>query len=119
MDAAAELGRNPVSKHQTQPEDGDEQADAGRDCRTRLARPNSQVRTRTEKYSSSLFADHVQDWQPYPVDPYSCYMYDHTKYTGGYGVLQININFKTRTQKKKNTMAAAANIQKIVHSAGR
>ena len=19
-------------------------------------------------------ADHVQDWQPYPVDPYSCYM---------------------------------------------
>ena len=23
-------------------------------------------------------ADHVQDWQPYPVDPYSCYMSDHT-----------------------------------------
>ena len=22
--------------------------------------------------------DHVQDWQPYPVDPYSCYMCDHT-----------------------------------------
>ena len=33
MDAAAELGRNPVSKHQIQPEYGDEQADAGRDCR--------------------------------------------------------------------------------------
>ena len=31
MDAAAELGRNPVSKHQFQPEYGDEQADAGRD----------------------------------------------------------------------------------------
>ena len=31
-DAAAELGRNPVSKHQIQPEYGDEQADAGRDC---------------------------------------------------------------------------------------
>ena len=30
MDAAAELGRNPVSKHQVQPEYGDEQADAGR-----------------------------------------------------------------------------------------
>ena len=29
MDAAAELGRNPVSKHQIQPEYGDEQADAG------------------------------------------------------------------------------------------
>ena len=31
MDAAAELGRNPVSKHQIQSEYGDEQADAGRD----------------------------------------------------------------------------------------
>ena len=31
MDAAAELGRNPVSKHQIQPEYRDEQADAGRD----------------------------------------------------------------------------------------
>ena len=27
MDAAAELGRNPVSKHQIQPEYGDEQAE--------------------------------------------------------------------------------------------
>ena len=31
LDAAEELGRNPVSKHQIQPEYGDEQADAGRD----------------------------------------------------------------------------------------
>ena len=23
-------------------------------------------------------ADHEQDWQSYPVDPYSCYMCDHT-----------------------------------------
>ena len=23
-------------------------------------------------------ADHEQDWQLYPVDPYSCYMCDHT-----------------------------------------
>ena len=29
MDAAAELGRSPVIKHQIQPEYGDEQADAG------------------------------------------------------------------------------------------
>ena len=56
MDAAAELGRNPVSKHQVQSKYGDEQADAGRDCRTHLARPNSQVRTRTGKYSFSLFS---------------------------------------------------------------
>ena len=36
MDAATELGRNSVSKHHIQPEYGDEQADAGRDYRTRL-----------------------------------------------------------------------------------
>ena len=26
----------------------------------------------------SCSADHLQDWQPYPVDPYSCYRCDHT-----------------------------------------
>ena len=41
MDAATELGRNPATKHQIQSENGDEQADAGRDCRPRIARPNS------------------------------------------------------------------------------
>ena len=56
MDAAAELGRNPVSKHQVQPEYGDEQADAGRDCRVCLARPNSLAPTRTGKCSFSLFS---------------------------------------------------------------
>ena len=25
-------------------------------------------------------ADHVQDWQPYPVDPHSFYMCDHRSY---------------------------------------
>ena len=39
-----------VSKHQIQPEYEDEHADAGRDCRTRLARLNSQARTGTGKY---------------------------------------------------------------------
>ena len=57
MDAAAELGKNPVSKYQIQPQYGyDEQADAGRDCQTRLARPNSQARTGTEEYQFSLFS---------------------------------------------------------------
>ena len=50
MAAATELGRNPVRKHQIQPEYGDEQADAGRDGWTRLARPNSQARTGTGEY---------------------------------------------------------------------
>ena len=62
MDAAAKLGRNPVSKHQIQTECGDEQADAGRDCRNRLARPDSQARTRIGKYYFPCSADHEQDW---------------------------------------------------------
>ena len=33
--------------YQIQPEYGDDPADAGRDCRTRLARPNSQAQTGT------------------------------------------------------------------------
>ena len=54
MDATAELGWNLVRKHQIPPGYGDEQADAGRDCGTRLVRPNSQARTRTGKYDFSL-----------------------------------------------------------------
>ena len=52
------------------------QADAGWDHRIRLARPNSQARTRTGKLNIhfSCSADHVQGWQPYPVDPYSNYL---------------------------------------------
>ena len=30
------------------------------------------------KFPCSAGHDIVQDWQPYPVDPYSCYMCDHT-----------------------------------------
>ena len=75
-----ELGKNPVSKHQIQLEYRDEQADARRDCQTRLARPNPQAPImRTEGNNNfTCSADHVQDWQPYPVDPYSCYICDHT-----------------------------------------
>ena len=63
-----------VSKHQIQPEYGDEQADAGRDCRTRLASHNSRARTGTGEKHFSCSADHEQNWQPYTVDPYSCYI---------------------------------------------
>ena len=45
----------------------------------RYARPTSQARTRTQgNIHFSCSADYEQDWQPYPVDPYSCYMCDHT-----------------------------------------
>ena len=74
MDAAAELGRNPVSKHLIQPEYGHEQADAGQDCRTRLETKFSGANGDREIFIFPVSADHKQDWQPYPVDPYSCYM---------------------------------------------
>ena len=75
MDAAAELGRNPVSNHQIQPECGDEQAAAGRDSAEPVSRDEI---LRHERGQGNIYfprsADHEQDWQPHPVDPYSCYI---------------------------------------------
>ena len=55
------------------------QADTGRDGRTRLARP---ILRREQGQGKNRFlpssADHVQEWQPYPVDPYSAICDDHT-----------------------------------------
>ena len=51
-DGTSKLGRNLVNKHQIQPEYGDEQADAGRDCRTRLARPISQAGANADRETS-------------------------------------------------------------------
>ena len=74
MDATAELGSNLVSKHQVQPEHGDEQADANE-----TAEPVSRDQIfRRERGQGNIYfpcsAEHVQDWQPYPVDPYYSYM---------------------------------------------
>ena len=51
VDAVAESGRNPVSKHQI-----DDRADAGRDGRTRIARPNYQAGTGIGKILFFLFS---------------------------------------------------------------
>ena len=54
VDAVAEIGKNPASKHQIQES---EQADAGRDGRTCLARPYSQVSNgNRETHSFSFFS---------------------------------------------------------------
>ena len=40
-------------------------------------------------------ADHEQDWQPYPVDPYSCYMCDYVymhTYTSIYISLVLSLS---------------------------
>ena len=58
MNVAAEIGRNPATKHQIVSLGVEnEQTDAGRDDQTCLARPNSQAaRTGTGKYSFPLFS---------------------------------------------------------------
>ena len=78
MDAAAELGRNPVSKTIFSLS-----MDMRGLTRDGTAEPVSrdQILRRERGQGNIHFpfsADHVQDWQPYPVDPYSCYMCDHT-----------------------------------------
>ena len=54
-----------------------EQTDAERDGRTCLTRANSQTRPETGKRFFSSSADHGQDWQTYPVDPYCAECDDH------------------------------------------
>ena len=75
MDAAAELGRNPVSKHQI----FSPTMEMSRLTRDGTAEPVSrdQILRRERGQGNIHFscsADHEQDWQPYPVDPNSCYM---------------------------------------------
>ena len=47
-----------------------------------VSRDEIRRRERGQEYINyPCSADLVQDWQPYPVDPYSCYMCDHTLHT--------------------------------------
>ena len=78
VDAVAESGRKSVSKYQPirfiQPECGQMSGltRAGREGRPCLARPNSRYEQGQERGKHvPCPADHEQDWQPYPVDPYS------------------------------------------------
>ena len=103
MDAAAEIGRNPVGKDQVQPEYGDEQADAGRDCRTCL---RGQILRGERGPGNTHFpcsADHEQDWQPYPVDSYSAICDDHTYMHRATYILQMHLILR---QKISNPTAA-------------
>ena len=94
MGAATELGRNlVVSKHQIQPEYVDEQADAGRNWRTRLARPILRRERGQEYIPFPCSADHEQDWQPNPVDRYSCYIYVTITYIYIVPVLELEYSF--------------------------
>ena len=73
MDVAAELGRNPVSTRFSL------SMEMSRLTRDGTAEPDSRdkILRREQGQGKNNFpcsADHVQDWQPYAVDPHSCYM---------------------------------------------
>ena len=80
MDAAAEIGRNPVSKIKP---DLSWVWKVSRLMRDGTAEPVSrdQILRRErgqEKVHFPYSADHERDWQPCPVDPYSAICDDHT-----------------------------------------
>ena len=75
MDAAAGLGRNPVSKHPR----FSLSMEMSRLTRDGTAEPVSrdQILRRERgqiKINFPCSVDHEQGWQPYPVDPHPCYM---------------------------------------------
>ena len=77
MDAAAELGRNPVS---TRFSLSMEMSSLTRDGTAEPISRN-QIFRHARGQGNIIFpcsADHEQDWQPYPVDPYSAICDDHT-----------------------------------------
>ena len=81
MDAAAEIGRNPVSTRFSL------SMEMSKLARDGTAEPVSrdQILRREQGQRNIHFpcsADHEQDRQPYPVDPYSCHMCDHTYIRG-------------------------------------
>ena len=73
MDAAAEIGRNPVSKHQIPPDAGrvGTSEPVSRDQLTRRERGKG-------KNNFACMTDHAQDWQSYSVDPLSAVCDDYT-----------------------------------------
>ena len=58
-------------------------------------------------------ADHEQDWhQPYPVDPYSRYMCDHTYYSGGISV-KVMIVGRARLPTPRTTVDEVYQLQTV------
>ena len=79
IDAAAELGRNPVRASTR----FSLSMEMSRLTRDRTSEPVSRdqifkLERRQGNINFPCSADHEQDWQPYPVDSYSCYMCHHT-----------------------------------------
>ena len=66
MDAAAELGRNPVSKHQFSL--SIEMSRLTQDGTTQPVSRDQKLRRERGNINFPCLADHEQDWQPCPLD---------------------------------------------------
>ena len=71
MDVAAEIGRNPRSKHQTQPEYGDDARDGTGSPQSRETKFSGAIWDREILISPvQLTTSRIGNWQRYPVDPF-------------------------------------------------
>ena len=87
MDAAAKLGRNSVSR--TRFSLSMEMIRLTRDGTAELVSRDQILRHAREQGNVNFpcSADHEQDWQPHPVDPYSAICDDHTYIHNGAAIL--------------------------------
>ena len=108
MDAAAEIGRNPVSTRFTPSMEMSRLTRAG----TAEAISRDQILRRERGRGNIYFpclADHEQDWQLYLVDPYSCYMrwpYIYTRYERCVIVVDQTIGLLSHVTQQFNNEAA-------------
>ena len=83
MEASAELGKNPVSTRFSM---SMEMSRLTRDGAAEPVSRNQILRRECGQGNINFLrsADHEQDWQPYPVDSYSCYIYDIQRPNGSW-----------------------------------
>ena len=109
MDAAAELGRNPVSKHQVSL--SMEMSRLTRDGTAELV-SRDQILRHPRGQGNIQFpcsVDHEQDWQPYPVDPYSAICDDHT-------YIHTYTKFDLTNSRRGKGMAESFSREKLRHA---
>ena len=58
-------------------------------------------------------ADHEQDWQPYPVNPYSAICDDHTSYIHAYIHAYIHLQINKRKENKHMWLSGRLHIKNV------
>ena len=103
MDVAAAIGGNPVTKHRFSL--STEMRRLTRDGTAETVSRDQTLRHKRGqgKHIFPCSADHEQDWQPYPVDPYSAICDDHTYiYTFNIVIMRDDLRVCLHAYKNKN-----------------